>query len=400
MLIYWVWLSNCLDAGSAHLKPLLDKYGTPKAIYKTSISELQASYLVSSNELKRFNNKALDRAQSIIEECEQTKIEIVPFDGENYPPLLKEIPNPPACLYFKGKFKEFSKAPNVCIVGSRKATDYGIKSAWSLAARLAGGGIIVLSGGALGIDAASHEGALAVGGKTVAVVPCGLNYGYLKTNEFLRGLITDNGCLVSELPPSTPLYRNAFQLRNRLLSGMTLGVVVVEASEKSGALITARHALEQGRDVFVVTGRPNDPNHSGSNALLRDGAKPVFSALDIFNDYEDKFPNLIDSKRAMDENIIRLYKAFNSPKMFEREKVYTPSEQVAEEKVKKIKKNIDETLPKNVKIVYNHIDTDLFTVDDLMSSGLNFEEILSAVTQLELYGYIKAVPGGRYSIIF
>lgn len=400
MLKYWVWLSSCLDNGSTHLKPLLDKYKNPLAIYKTSISELENSYLVSPNELKRLNNKMLDKSEKIISDCSDSKIEIVTYDNPLYPQRLREITNPPACLYVKGKLKDFSALPIVCIVGSRKATDYGIKSAWSLAARLAGGGISVLSGGALGIDAAAHEGALAVGGKTIAVLPCGINYGYLKTNEFLRKTITDSGCLVSEFPPDTPLYRNAFQIRNRLLSGFSLGVVVIEASEGSGTLITAKYALEQGRDVFVVTGRPNDENHDGSNSLLRDGATPIFSAEDIFREYEHLFPNVIDSKRAMEANITKLYRAFNSPKMFEREHVLEAKETPLQENNKKVKKIIDETLPKNVKMVYNYIDTDLFTVDDLMTIGLSFEEILAAITQLELYGYIKAVPGGRYSIIF
>lgn len=400
MLKYWVWLATCLDAGSSHLKPLLERFQNPKTIYKTAISELQSSYLLSSSELKRFNNKSLDRTFKIIAECNETKVEIIAFDDERYPQNLKEIPNPPACLYFKGNLKNINNLPIVCLVGSRKATDYGLKCSWSLSARLASGGVVILSGGALGIDAAAHEGALAVGGKTIAVLPCGINYDYLKTNAFLRGTITDNGCLISELPPDAPLYRNAFQLRNRLLSGISLGVVVIEAAKKSGALITARHALEQGRDVFAITGRPTDYNHSGSNELIKDGAKPVFTAEDIFSEYDSLFPNIIDVNRAMKTNTTMLYKMFNSNKDFKREPILTESSVDVANNNKKIKKNIDETLPNSVKIVYNYIDTEIFTVDDLMDSGLPFEEILAAITQLEIFGYIKAVPGGRYSIIF
>ncbi len=400
MIKYWIWLSNCLDTPSSHLKPLLERYKTPLAIYKTPISDLQSTYLLSPNELKRFNNKSLDRVYRIIEECEESKIRIISFDDPRYPQLLKEISNPPACLYMKGNLENFNNLPIVCLVGKRESTDYGIKCAWSLSARLTLGGILVLSGGALGVDAASHEGALAVGGKTIAVLPCGINYPYLKTNAFLRKLIADNGCLISELPPNTPLYQNAFQIRNRLLSGISRGIVVIEAAKISGALITARHALEQGRDVFGVTGRPNDPNHEGVNALLRDGAKPIFTADDIFSEYESEFANIIDVERAKKENLTKLYRSLNSSKYFHREPVITSNTPVSENTDKKIKKNIDETLPKNIKIVYNCIDTELFTVDDLLVSGLPFEEILAAVTQLELYGYIKAIPGGRYSILY
>ncbi len=399
MIKYWIWLSTVLDAGSAHLKPLLDKYKTPLAVYKLPVLELQNSYLVSSNELRRFCNKNLDRAEKIISECEESKISIVAYDDPRYPQQLKNITNPPACLYIKGKLQDFTKLPVVCIVGSRKISQYGKMVAWSLSARLASGNMTILSGGAMGGDTEAHEGALAVGGKTIAVLPCGINYDYLKTNDFLRKVICDSGCLVSELPPDTPLYKNAFQLRNRLLSGLSLGVVVVEASAKSGTLITAKYALEQGRDVFVVTGRPDDKNYAGSNALLRDGAKPVFDACDIFEEYISAYPNIIDVEKAKRSKLTDLYRVLHSPRIFSDDAVFEGSNSSEKESNKKIKKNIDETLPKNVQMVYNYIDTDLFTVDDLLGCCLPFEEILSSVTQLELFGYIKAIPGGRYSII-
>ncbi len=397
MIRYWVWLSTVLDAGSLHLKSLLEKYQNPLAIYKLPVVELQQSYLVSANELKRFCNKSLDKADKIINECEETGIRIISYDDPNYPTQLKNIQNPPTCLYVKGKLQDFSKLPIVCIVGSRKISEYGKMVAWSLSARLASGNLAILSGGAIGGDTEVHEGTLAVGGRTIAVLPCGINYNYLKTNDFLRRVICDSGCLVSELPPDTPLYKNAFQLRNRLLSGLSLGVVVVEAPAKSGTLITAKYALEQGRDVFVVTGRPDDKNYAGSNSLLRDGAKPVFDACDIFEEYLYDYPNIIDIDKAKNAKLNELYRVLHSPPM-PLNNVLIEKNNPKLETDKIFKKNIDESLPKNVKIVYNYIDTDLFTVDDLLGCGLAFEEVLSSVTQLELFGYIKAVPGGRYSI--
>jgi DNA processing protein len=398
MIKYWVWLSTCLDVGSCHLSPLLEKYKTPLTIYKTPISELKSSYILSPNELKRFNNKSLDRALDIIEQCNKSKITIIPFDHNSYPHRLKNIANPPACIYLKGKLQNFNSLPVVCVIGTRKISEYGKMVAWSLSGRLSAGGITILSGIATGGDTSAHEGAIAVGGKSISVLPCGINYDYPKSSLFLKNLITEKGCLISEFPPDTPLYKNAFQLRNRLLSAISLGVVIVEAPARSGTLITAGHALEQGRDVFVITGRPNDENYAGSNALLKDGAKPVFSADDIFNEYINLYPNIIDADRAKKTNLSMLYKVFNSPKAYSDNKKQKTLD--VENENKKIKKNIDESLPKNVKMVYNCINTDLFTVDDLLTGGLAFEEVLSAVTQLELYGYIKAVPGGRYSIIY
>jgi len=400
MLEYWIWLSLCLDTGSPHLVPLLNRFADPKRIYKTPVKDLQNSFIASAGELKNFNNKNLDKAYSIIEECKESKINIITFDDKRYPQSLREIPNPPACLYIKGKLQDFNGFPIICLVGSRKISEYGKLVAWSLAGRLSYGGMMVLSGGAMGGDASAHQGALAVGGSTIAVIPCGLNYDYLKTNLFLRNLITDNGCLISEFPPSTPLYKNAFQLRNRLLSALSLGVVVIEAPEKSGTLITVKYALEQGKDVFVVTGRPDDPNYAGSNKLLKDGAKPIFEADDIFCEYQNRYPNIIDSEKAKSINLSKLYNSLYTPKVKLLNQNKIKLEEKTRKESKKTKKQIDKTLPKNVQIVYNYLDKDLFCVDDVVECGLPFEEILSSLTQLELYGYIKAVPGGRYNLIY
>lgn len=400
MIVYWIWLSLCLDTGSTHLLPLLERFKDPKTIYKTPISTLKDSFIVSSNELKRLNNKNLDKAFSIIDECKSQKIDIISYDSGLYPKSLRNITNPPACLYLKGSLKDINSLPIVCIVGTRKITEYGKLVAWSLAGRLTYGGITVLSGGAIGGDAAAHQGALAVGGKTIGVIPCGLNYDYLKTNMFLRKQISDSGCLISEFPPNTPLYKNAFQLRNRLLAGLSLGVIVVESPKRSGTLITVKHALEQNKDVFVVTGRPDDPNYAGSNELLKEGAKPIFNANDVFDEYISKFPNIIDPEKAKTINLSKLYKCLYTPKipLLDDETRLTYAKNDVDEK--KCKKEIDKTLPKNVQIVYNYIDNDIFSVEDIVSCGLSFEDVLSSITQLELFGYIKAVPGGRYTLIY
>lgn len=394
MLKYWVWLSLCMDNGSEHLKLLSDKYASPLEIYKTPISELKSSYLLSNSEIKRCSDKSLDVACKIISRCEQLNIEIIPYDDNRYPNLLKEISNPPTCLYVAGEMPDFNVVPTICVVGSRKAGIHGTQAAWSLSARLAAAGIVVLSGGAIGCDKNAHEGAIAVGGKTVAVLPCGINFDYLKSNAPLREKIKKHGCLISEFAPDTPLYRNAFHLRNRLLSGIAAGVVIIEAGEKSGALITARCAVEQGRDVFVVTGRAGDKSYAGSHALLRDGAKPVMDIDDVFDEYISEYGDIIDIEKAKKITLKELYHANNE--------VQKTTNKVTKNELdcnddKKIKKNINETLPKNAKIVYNYIDNDLFTIDDLAGCGLPFNELMVAITQLELNGCIKALPGGRYT---
>lgn len=400
MIKYWIWLSLCLDVASSHLVPALERFGTPKDIYKTPINALKDSFVFTPTELKRLNNKNLDKVFKIIDECRESKINIVTFDSDRYPQGLRQITNPPACIYVKGRLQNFNELPVICVIGTRKISEYGNLVAWSLSGRLAYGGMTVLSGGAMGGDAAAHEGAMAVGGSTIAVIPCGLNYNYLKTNEFLRKTIADCGCLISEFPPSAPLLKNAFQIRNRLLSALSLGIIVVESPERSGTQITVKHALEQGKDVFVITGRPDDPNYAGSNKLLKDGAKPVFSADDIFEEYINQFPNIIDPEKAKSINLSKLYRTLYTHKTIYENTVKRDKTTENKSDIKKHRKEIDKTLPKSVQIVYNYIDNDVFSVDDVINSGISFEEILSSLTQLELYGYIKAIPGGRYSIIY
>ncbi len=400
MLKYWVWLSLALNTPTTHLMPLLQKYNNPHEIYKTPVNDLEKTFILSQRELDRLSNKSLVKSLKIIEECKNSSIEIITFDNPLYPQSLKQISNPPACLYVKGKQLDLNKLPIICIVGARKASEHSKLVAWSLAGRLAAGGMVVLSGGATGVDGEAHEGAMAVGGKTVAVLPCGINYNYLKTNAFMRSAITDSGCLISEHPPKTPLYKNAFQIRNRLLTALSKGVVIVEAARKSGTMITARYAAEQSKDVFVITGRPGDKNYEGSNELLRDGAKPVFEADDVFCEYIAEYGNLIDVEKAKKTNLNAIYRILHTPKKFTEENKFSVKNDGGEAEKRKIKKILDETLPNSAKIVYNYLDRDVFTADDVVECGLSFEEILSGITQLELYGYIKALPGGRFSIIY
>ena len=393
-MIHWIWLADKIGYGSLKAKALIDVLGSAREVYVSDENKLSSLGFLNKNEIARLTQKSLVKAKNIMDQCNINNIGIVTFDDKRFPKRLKEIPNPPMCLYYKGEFLDFDNIPCVCLVGQRKATEYGKLAAWSLSARLTLGGITVVSGGAKGTDAAAHNGALEVGGKTVAFLACGINYSYLKENEKLRERISENGCLISEFAPCEKVYKNNFRIRNRLMSGITLGTVVVEAPEISGALITAKHAYEQSRDVFVITSKPNDPNYAGNNALLKDGAKPVFDADDIFNEYYSQFSNIINKEKAKRVNLSTLYHKTTLTTA----KPVSKTEK-AEENLKINKKNITEGLSKNAKIVYNYLNMEIFTIDDLMGCELSFDDILVSLTELELFGYIKAIPGGRYSII-
>ena len=209
--------------------------------------------------------------------------QLTPHD-EDYPALLKEIHDVPARLWLSGDLQVLSSGIRVAIVGARQCTSYGKKVAFDLAKGLAEQGIVVVSGLAYGIDTAAHQGALAGRGKTVAVLGCGLDIPYPAQNQELRKQILENGILISELPPGTEAAPWTFPRRNRIISGLSQGVIVIEAGLKSGSLVTARMALEQGRDVFAVPGDIHSSLSAGTHRLIQQGAKLVASIQDVLDE--------------------------------------------------------------------------------------------------------------------
>lgn len=368
-LKYFIYLQMLLGQGNRRAVKILERYGSAEAVYRLDNSERKESGLFTERELCRFETLEFSQAEKIYSECKCSGIELIPYGGIRYPDMLAAIDNPPLLLYIKGQMPEFDSIPSICVVGPRRVSEYGKKSAFSLGYRLAKAGMTVVSGGALGSDFSAHSGALKAGGRTVLVMGCGINSGYLPEAENLRKAVAEKGCLISEYPPSARAAKYSFPLRNRIMSALSLGTAVVEAPKKSGALITASFALEQGRDVFVIPGSPSAKEYEGSNALLRDGAKPLLDLSDIFGEYIHLFPDKIDIGKA-----------------FEKEE-------------KKENKNLlNETLSKEAKIVYNHLDKHKFYPEEIKNTGLGSNEILSALTELEIEGLIKAVPGGCYEL--
>ena len=377
MTEYLIWLQTALGAGNIRAVRALKAFGNAENIYKASLSERKAAGIFSPKDLKRLSETKIDYAKSVITDSLKYGIDIVPLGGKKYPYCLTVIDNPPLVLYVKGEMLDFDNTPAICIVGPRKVSDYGKKAAYSLAYRLSKSGMTVVSGGAVGSDYYAHLGALKSGGKTALVMGCGIESGYLPQNERLRRHAAEHGCIISEHPPKAGLTKFSFPIRNRIMAALSLGTVVVEAGKKSGALITANHALEQGRDVFVIPGSPTAEQYVGSNALLRDGAKPLLDVSDILNEYIPRFPDKIDIEKA-----------------YER-----PQKAVKKTEEKQIhKKILNETLSKEAKIVYNHLDKHKFYPDEIGGTDLGTSEILSALTELELEGLIRALPGGRYEL--
>lgn len=369
---YTIWLQLCLGAGNKHIAEILEKFGNPKNVYNADFNSLATSNIFTKNELKNFKTIKLSEALEILDYCNKNNIDLITFGSEKYPMCLASISNPPLLLYVKGKFPDFDSTPTVAIVGPRSVSEFGKKCAYSLGYRLAKSGMIVVSGGAVGTDSYAHIGALKAKGTTVLVMGCGIDSNYLQENKNLREEVSKNGCLISEYPPKTTATKYTFPVRNRIISALSLGTIIVEAAEKSGALITANHANEQGRDVFVIPGSPDKKEYKGSNALLRDGAKPLLNTYDIFNEYIVRFPDKINIEKAY--------------------------EKITESKNAKIsKKNIAETLSKEAKIVYNCLDKQKFYPEEL-NTGLESSQLISALTELEMEFIIEALPGGQYRL--
>ncbi|MCL2513351.1 MAG: DNA-processing protein DprA, partial [Oscillospiraceae bacterium] len=250
---YWIWLQKSVYPGE-RVHELLAYFGSPEKLYEAGKNEWMLSGAVSKNLAENLIKRNPSESYRVMEECGRKNWHIITPDMEEYPPLLLRIENYPLALYVWGDKNILTAKVPLAVVGTRGATDYGIKVAKSLTYDLGSAGVTVVSGGALGVDSAAHTGAMDAGGKTIAFLGCGLGSNYLHENKALRERISRNGAVVSEFMPDVSPTRMSFPIRNRLISGMSLGVLVIEAGEKSGSLITARCAFEQNRDVFAVPG--------------------------------------------------------------------------------------------------------------------------------------------------
>lgn len=277
----WVRLNIAEGLGIARKLELLRMVKTPEAVFEMSRKEWIGLGLKQSQADSLLNADKLRESAEIIKLAEKKGIRIIPLDDEEYPELLRYIHDPPLVLYVKGVIP---RGLGFGVVGSRKATGYGMNTAFRLASELAEEGFIIVSGMARGIDTAAHTGALHAGGQTIAVLGCGPDRAYPPENRGLMERIARNGAVVSEYPPGVEPQTYHFPVRNRVISGISIGILVVEASQKSGSLITAQAALEQGRDVFAIPGNINHHNSMGTNRLIREGAKLVLSTEDILEE--------------------------------------------------------------------------------------------------------------------
>lgn len=277
----WIRFNLAEGMGIARKLELLRMVKSPEAVFELSRKEWIGLGLKPEQADLLLNEEKLGESEEILKLAEMEEIRVIPVDDEEYPELLRYIHDPPLVLYVKGVIP---KGISLGVVGSRKATGYGMNTAFRLASDLAAEGCVIVSGMARGIDTAAHSGALHAGGQTIAVLGCGPDQAYPPENRGLMERIAKSGAVISEYPPGVKPQTYHFPVRNRIISGICIGVLVVEAGQKSGSLITAQAALDQGREVFAVPGNINHYNSLGTNRLIREGAKLVLSAEDILEE--------------------------------------------------------------------------------------------------------------------
>ena len=283
---YWLWLSLIFETGSPLCDSLLQAFNhNPKSIYEADKEALSPFCKGNERLLERLIDKKLNRVYAILDFCQKENVGVLTPTSRNFPSSLLKIASQPLILYYKGRLPDFSRSLGVAVVGTRSVTPYGSSAAYTISHDLASSGATVVSGMALGADTAAHRGALDAGGHTVAFLGCGIDIIYPKDNARLMQEIIANGTVITEYAPGLPPEGRHFPVRNRLISGVSSAVLVIEAAEKSGALITASHALKQGKLLYAVPGKVGELSSTGTNLLIRNGAKMVTSAKDILSDF-------------------------------------------------------------------------------------------------------------------
>lgn len=394
--LHWMWLQAAIHQGTATVPRLLRRFSTVEDIYRAARSDFL--YVgVPDNTLEALCNKDLDGVKALAERALQNGGWILTPDDADYPAPLKQLYSPPLALYGKGVLPDLERMPVIGVVGTRNCTKYGLEVAGGIAAGLAAAGCPVISGGAKGIDRAAHEGAMYGGGITVAVQACGLDVNYPVVNRYMRDDILERGgALISEYPPGTAVLPTVFQVRNRLISGLSWGICVAEAPRRSGALMTARLARDQGKDVFAVPGSILSPFSEGSNRLIRDGAIAVTAPSDILREYQIRCGDMLSEEEADDA-----YRAYST--YFQRSTPAPSSRAPKPEPEPKAEGSAPaQPLPAGVsdacRRVYDALGETSSSPEQLLDqTGLSLGEIFSVLTELEIYGCVHSHPGQLYS---
>ena len=380
-LKYWVWLATRDGIGPTRAKQLLEHFGTADRIYNAIDKDYLDINGIKSADIKQLMIKDLDNANKILSSCAELGYRTLTFQDSDYPDRLRNIYDPPIVLYVRGIIPFIDDTPVVGVVGTRNCTPYGVTTAENVGCKLSQHGVVVATGLARGVDTAATRGALRGGSPVIGIIGSGPDVVYPPENRSIFNEVANSGAVISEYPPGTPAIPGNFPARNRIISGISLGIAVIEAPKRSGALITAARALEQGRDVFTLPGNVDAATCEGSNALLREGAIPFMTAEDIIDEYIDLFPDKLnisksgESKKSIDNSLkVDYIDLGNTPGKLD-------------------------GLDGDEKTIALSIGQNSLHIDEIIfDTGLPAQKVLTALTMLELDGRVLRDNNGKWEI--
>lgn len=379
--LYWLWLTSVSGITGYDITALLEIFESAEDIFNAE--EFEQVVGIKPAIKSRLKNKNLDKAKKMLEKARSVGAKVIPFDSINYPDTLRFIENPPYVLYLRGEIPNWDRLLMIGVVGTRDATDYGIAVTKKICTELAENGVTIVSGMARGIDSVAARSALSVGGKTIAVLGCGVESAYPPENQSLMNEIIENGAVISEYPIGSGPLKTHFPERNRIISGLSRGILVTEAPKRSGALITANYAVDSGRDLFSVPGSIFKPSSEGTNRLLGVNAKAVTCGQDILDEYAYEIERLKIEKPNIFKAIIN--KDFNK-KVNNEIKI-----SLTDKKYQSL--SDDERAVAGLLIESNmHID------EIKRRSGLDISKLTPILSMMEFGGYIKKLPGNNYKL--
>ena len=385
-VLYWIWLTSKSVIAPRKIMSLLEYFGTAEEIYR---EETYANIPnIGAREISALKDKSLSEAKKIKQKIDEMGARIITFEDDDYPSKLRNIIPPPYILYVRGDISGIDDVLSIAVIGTRKGyTPYGKMATTRLSSELARNGAIVVSGLARGLDSVAAEGALRAGGRTFAVTGSGLDVIYPPENKDLTEEIVKCGAVITEYPPGAQALPEHFPARNRIIAGLSNGVLVAEARKKSGTLITARLAMEYGRDLFAVPGNINDLNYEGANRLIQQGAKLVTGVNDILEEYP----------YAVKETRTERKKTDAKPEGDRAEVIQTPEVKKAEE-VSDIDKYAD--LNETDKCIVSLLMKKAMNIDELSrESDIGAGALNVRLTLLEMKQILKRLPGGDYEIM-
>ncbi len=397
--IYWIWLQQCWGYCKKTDK-FTSAFKNAKNVFEAEDDEIKAVFSKSyTSELVKRN---LEKAKEIFDFCKEHKIHVITPESEFYPEKLLTIEDYPLVLYARGNVKVLKSKLNIAVIGSRTCSAYGEEVTAKIVAGLSEKKVTIISGGALGIDSVAHRTAMENGSKTVLVMGCGHGYGYLPENSELRKAVASKGVLITEYPPFYPVDHGSFPKRNRIISGMSDGVLVTEAAENSGTFSTVNHAKRQKRTIFALPGDIISKKFDGSNQLIVEGAVPVFSGEAILQKYgiESKGDSFTKTETPF-MNIEKRGKTARKRKASSKKKEAkeTSKAENKTEKIKENRKNPPEGISKNAEIVYNVMSEGVCELDEITrKSALGVGIVLASLSELEIFGAVSKTGPNTYGI--